>query len=1421
MKNIATFYIFCFLLLNQNHKVYLDNREPLNIAVIVDTDGDGIDDSIDLDDDNDGIPDAIECGEVYCGENVVNGSFEQPNVPNGNWQTFNEGLVPGWRTTAVDGQIEIWNGFLGIQAAEGKQMAELNAFEVSSLYQELCISGGSTVRWSVKHRGREGVDVANVKIGANLASATIVRTMSDGTSAWGAYSGTYVVPLSQDTTFFIFESVSTSSGVGSTGNLIDDIVITILQEPICTTDFDGDGIPNSLDLDSDNDGIYDVIEGGNVILDEDNDGIIDGADTDSGTNGLYNLIEASPDSGILINAIVDSDSDGIYDAYQLDSDLDGCNDVIEAGYTDPNNDGLLGNVPITVDAQGVVTSGFDGYTVPLDGDFNSVFDFREVGVSISIITQPTDQTDCENNTITFSVDTSLPAGTGYQWKENSGGNVWNTITNTGIYSGATTNTLTITNHANSLNNYRYRIVISNLSYRCDVGSTSNEVTLTSNPLPNRTLNVDDPVICFGESANIRLANSEVGISYQLRLDLDDSPVGTPIVGTGADINFVVTPATNTTYNVFATNTITNCFIELTDKSHVVVNPLPIGNLGFSDVSVCIGDSVDLTVENSEVGIEYQLRLDSDNSSVGTPIAGTGGDIIFTVTPSVTTVYNLLATHTATTCGITQANKSAVTVNPLPVLISTMVDLTQCDDDADGRSLFNLTEANALISVDYLNETFTYYSTQIEAEGGLVADQITTFTVYQNITPVTGSFVFTRVETTGGCYRTARINLEVGVSQIPPTFTTLEYVVCDDKQVDNDNTNGIASFDFSNAKGIIEGLFPSGVTATFYNNQADALAELNAIPDISNHRNDDSPFSQDVFVRIDSDNVNACLGLGHHITLTVDSLPIANTISDYVVCSNTNLADFDLTAKDSEVIGTQIRPILISYHASLNDAESNMSPLTILINVPSQTIYVRAQFDDNMNGVGDAGECVSTDMLINLIVIPNPIVFSPEPIRICNDQVDTEYNLTIREDQITGGDSSITLTYFESQIDLNNNNPIPTPTTYLNSDLNKTILVLATGTNTCTSTINLELETIIYDALNLNPIPIEECEIDNNGYDDFDLRRRETDILNGLNEADFTFTYYKNETDAIDGNTNNINDPASFENTEKDTQRIYIRIKPITNECYQIATVQLIVNPVPEIQIDDEYIICLDTSGMVIPPLGNVFLTAPPIDTQLNVSDYSFQWYSGNNADPLNILVGETNSTFSPTAAGNYTVIATNLISGCTIPATTNVVASYPPESITAQATTDAFSKNNIIEVTLVGNGEYEFNLDDGTWQSTPIFENVRGGKHIVYVRDIYNCNELTSEIIRIIDYPKFFTPNGDGYHDTWQIYDIDSQLDAKIYIFDRYGKLLKQLIPSDIGWNGTLNGRLLPSNDYWFTVEYNEPNTSVRKIFKAHFTLKR
>ncbi|MFI9318260.1 hypothetical protein ACIGXI_00525 [Kitasatospora aureofaciens] len=160
---------------------------------------------------------------------LVNGSFEQPTVTTGvgffpdSSQPQAPNHVPGWLTTATDHVIEIWHdGFNGVPAADGTQFAELNANQVSTLYQELPTTPGATLYWRLYHRGRLGQDTMALDIGAPGAVVQ-QRQFTDGNTAWGFYTGTYTVPAGQTTTRFAFRSVSAAGGNQSVGNFLDGI----------------------------------------------------------------------------------------------------------------------------------------------------------------------------------------------------------------------------------------------------------------------------------------------------------------------------------------------------------------------------------------------------------------------------------------------------------------------------------------------------------------------------------------------------------------------------------------------------------------------------------------------------------------------------------------------------------------------------------------------------------------------------------------------------------------------------------------------------------------------------------------------------------------------------------------------------------------------------------------------------------------------------------------------------------------------------------------------------------------------------------------------------------------------------------------------------------------------------------------------
>ena len=307
---------------NVTSSAEIDN---LNLEVVfpLDTDGDGVPDSVDIDDDNDGILDSLEGIPV-----VNNGSFEEPVIPGDRYKQVNADTVPFWETTSTLNLIEIWkDGFKSVPAYEGDQFIEMNAREVASLYQDIATTPGDIISWRIAHRGRNGVDEANVSVGAPGALIS-AGTMSDGNSAWGVYSGLYTVPAGQTTTRISFDSISASGNNPSVGNFIDGFRLIIVK------DDDGDGIINSLDLDSDNDGIPDNVEA------QTTSSYVEPSDPISvDANGLdtaYNGTGFTPP---------DKDEDGIPDFLDSDSDNDGYTDC-EEGQPQPIcpvNDNLVTN----------------------------------------------------------------------------------------------------------------------------------------------------------------------------------------------------------------------------------------------------------------------------------------------------------------------------------------------------------------------------------------------------------------------------------------------------------------------------------------------------------------------------------------------------------------------------------------------------------------------------------------------------------------------------------------------------------------------------------------------------------------------------------------------------------------------------------------------------------------------------------------------------------------------------------------------------------------------------------------------------------------------------------------------------------------------------------------------------------------------
>ena len=247
--------------------------------------------------------------------------------------------------------------------------------------------------------------------------------------------------------------------------------------------------------------------------------------------------------------------------------------------------------------------------------------------------------------------------------------------------------------------------------------------------------------------------------------------------------------------------------------------------------------------------------------------------------------------------------------------------------------------------------------------------------------------------------------------------------------------------------------------------------------------------------------------------------------------------------------------------------------------------------------------------------------------------------------------------------------------------------------------------------------------------------------------------------------------------------------PSEGSCIETTAMTITINEltIPSFSLND---ICIGETIQALPTISNegIIGTWFPAPNNLTTTTYTFTPENGQCAN-----------------------ITTETIE----------VNSFSNLEITVENISEAFDSNQIIEVSAVGgSGNYEYQLDGGAWQNSSIFQNVTGCyEHIVKVRDSDGCSNEPESSITILDYPKFFTPNGDGYNDFWNIKCLEYQT-AIISIFNRHGKLLRELKTTSPGWNGTYNGKLLPTNDYWFVVTYFDDQGNTKQ-FRSHFTLRR
>ena len=354
----------------------------------------------------------------------------------------------------------------------------------------------------------------------------------------------------------------------------------------------------------------------------------------------------------------------------------------------------------------------------------------------------------------------------------------------------------------------------------------------------------------------------------------------------------------------------------------------------NSAEACFNNSVTLTATVSEGAIFW---YDAPN---GGNLVGTGTSFTTPLLSSSTTYY-----ATASPEGCTTANSVAVTaiINQLPV-VNNPVTLSICDDDQDGFISMNLTSINSNISANSANETFKFYKSNADATAG--TPEIPDPTNYINVIN-SNDAVWVRTISSSNCYQISKINLEVRNTVIPVNFEK-EYIECDDfldingnNTINNNDTDGVATFDFSTVSNEINDLFPAGQTIDirYFESLTDANNIQNPIPDISAHRNINSPNTQQIFIRVENTENNTCLYVGTHITLTVNPVPLVNTIGSLALCddfidgddTNGVVQYFNLENQTSTILGNQDpNNFTVTYHEFASEVTSGANPLSITV-----------------------------------------------------------------------------------------------------------------------------------------------------------------------------------------------------------------------------------------------------------------------------------------------------------------------------------------------------------------------------------------------------------------------------------------------------------------------------------------------------------
>ncbi|MDC9722345.1 MAG: T9SS type B sorting domain-containing protein [Urechidicola sp.] len=465
-------------------------------------------------------------------------------------------------------------------------------------------------------------------------------------------------------------------------------------------------------------------------------------------------------------------------------------------------------------------------------------------------------------------------------------------------------------------------------------------------------------------------------------------------------------------------------------------------------------------------------------------------------------------------------------------------------------------------------------------------------------------------------------------------------------------------------------------------------------------------------------------------------------------------------------------------------------------------------------------CGNSSLLIGEFIIDvyDPLALPPS-IQFNNCDVDgiadgfTDFNLDEISTYLTNGDSELTVTYYLSYLEAGTGmNPLD-PVPYNNATA-ATIYARIENPNGCHSvtTVDLMVSTTTFPP-SYTGEQMTTCDDDDtiDGLHLFDLSSASANLLAQFPVGQNLSVHYYNSLSDAQLELNEIDISNEYMSTTPFLEVIYVRVENDDDgACFGIGPfVILRVNPRPDFDVESDLSLCINLNPILILEALN------PVD------NYTYQWKNESG------FIFSTNITATVTSGGVYTVTAFSNLGCPSFEKIVNVresdVATITLEdvSITDDATNNTITINN--SPGNLGIGDYEFALDYafGEYQDEPFFDNVEIGIHVIFVKDKNGCG-VTALEVSVIGFPKFFTPNNDGWNDTWTVKGVNRNFytESTVEIYDRYGKIMAVIKPFENGWDGIYNGDELPETDYWFKAEIVENDGSIRKR-QGHFSLVR